>query len=114
MVRLYLDENVDGAIAAGLRRRGVDVLTVQEDERSGTADPEVLRRSGELGRVLFSQDTDLLVEAAECWRRGVAFCGVIYAHQRDVPAGICVRELELIPTLGEAEEFQNRVTFLPL
>jgi hypothetical protein len=92
----------------------VDVLTVQQDERSGISDPEALQRATDLGRVLFSQDTDLLAEAATCWRVGDPFCGVVYAHQRDVPAGVCIRDLELIATLGEVEEFRDRVTYLPL
>jgi hypothetical protein len=30
-----MDENVHGAITNGLRQRNINVLTVQEDERSG-------------------------------------------------------------------------------
>jgi hypothetical protein len=37
-----MDENVHGAITTGLRLRGVDVLTVQEDSHSGIADPIIL------------------------------------------------------------------------
>ncbi len=51
MIRLYMDENVHGTITSGLRRRNIDVLTVQEDHRSGLPDPEVLDRAIELGRV---------------------------------------------------------------
>lgn len=65
-----MDENVPRAITGGLRLRGVDVLTVQEDGRRGLDDPRVLDRATELGRVLFSQDEDLLVEAR---RRHLAF-----------------------------------------
>ncbi|NET55858.1 MAG: hypothetical protein F6K47_06715 [Symploca sp. SIO2E6] len=54
------DENVHGAITAGLRLRDVDVLTVQEDKRAGFADTLVLNRATELGRVVFSQDKDFL------------------------------------------------------
>ncbi|HEY4564743.1 MAG TPA: DUF5615 family PIN-like protein, partial [Thermoanaerobaculia bacterium] len=42
---LYMDENVPRAITGGLRLRGIDVLTVQEDGLSGLADPEVLDRA---------------------------------------------------------------------
>jgi predicted nuclease of predicted toxin-antitoxin system len=60
MVRLYLDENVNGAVVEGLRQRGVDLLTAQEEGREGAPDPAVLDRATELGRDLFSQDRDLL------------------------------------------------------
>ncbi len=37
-LRFYLDEHVPNAIAQGLRRRGVDVLTVQQAGRAGLTD----------------------------------------------------------------------------
>ncbi|MBC6471594.1 MAG: DUF5615 family PIN-like protein [Hormoscilla sp. GM102CHS1] len=49
-ITLYMDEQVPIGIATGLRRRGVDVLTVQEDGRSGYQDPILLDRATELGR----------------------------------------------------------------
>ncbi|MGF1460261.1 MAG: DUF5615 family PIN-like protein [Leptolyngbyaceae cyanobacterium] len=63
---LYMDENVHGAITNGLRQRRVNVLTVQEDHRSGIADPVVLDRATELRRILFTQDDDLPTEAQRC------------------------------------------------
>ncbi len=53
MIRLYMDENVHGTITAALRKRGIDVLTVQEDHRAGLPDPEVLDRATDLDRILF-------------------------------------------------------------
>lgn len=58
-----MDEQVPRQITAGLRLRGVDVLTVQEDERLGTPDPILLDRATELQRVMFSRDDDFLAEA---------------------------------------------------
>ena len=37
-IALYIDENVARQITIGLRLRGVDVLTVQEDGRTGYPD----------------------------------------------------------------------------
>jgi hypothetical protein len=39
--------------------------------------PDLLDRASELGRVLFTMDDDLLVEAAARQNQGVAFGGVI-------------------------------------
>jgi hypothetical protein len=39
----------------GLRRRGVNVLTAQEDKTTRLSDPELLRRARELGRIIFSR-----------------------------------------------------------
>lgn len=111
---LYMDENVAGQITRGLRKRGVDALTVQEDGRSGYPDPIVLDRAMELERVMFSQDRDLPDEAEYRQREGISFSGVIYAHQLQVPIGTCVRDLEIIAKVGMLEEFVNCIQYLPL
>jgi hypothetical protein len=54
-VAFYMDEHIHYAITVGLRLRDVDVLTVQEDGRSGVLDILLLERATELQRVVFSQ-----------------------------------------------------------
>lgn len=113
-VALYMDEHVPRVITAGLRLRGVDVLTAQEDGRRNVPDDVLLDRVTGLQRVLFSQDEDLLSEAAARQRDGVPFVGVVYAHQLRVPIGVCVRDLELIAKAATPEDLANRVEYLPL
>ncbi|HEV3146544.1 MAG TPA: DUF5615 family PIN-like protein [Gemmataceae bacterium] len=112
-ISLYMDENVQGPITNGLRLRGIDVLTVQEDGRSSAPDSEVLDRATELGRVLFSQDHDMLREAHGRQQRTESFHGVIYAHQMRVTVGQCVRDLELIAVAGNSGDLQDTVVHLP-
>jgi predicted nuclease of predicted toxin-antitoxin system len=109
-----MDENVPRAITSGLRLRGIDVLTVQEDGRRGLPDPEVMERATESGRVLFSQDEDLLAEAHRRQSGGIPFSGLVYAHPMHLTIGDCVRDLELIAMGAEPGEMENRVEFLPL
>ena len=45
MTSLHLDVHVPAAIAAELRRRGVDVLTAQEDSTTELEDDDLLIRS---------------------------------------------------------------------
>jgi len=73
-----------------------------------------LERASLRGRVLFSQDDDLLAEAARRQSEGIRFGGVIYAHQLRISIGTCIHDLELIALVGEPEELHNRVLFLPL
>lgn len=112
-LKLYLDENVHGAITTGLRLRDVDVLTVQEDGYAGRPDPAILDRATLLGRMVFTQDRDFLVEASQRQAVGIDFAGVVYAHQLMVSVGDCIRDLELIAKLGNPEEFVSRVQYLP-
>lgn len=94
--KLYMDVHVRRAVTIGLRLRGVDVLTAQEDGAERFDDPRLLARATELGRVLFTQDDDLLQEAGRRQDKGEGFAGVIYSHQLNVTIGQCIEDLELI------------------
>src|ERR1700681_1276773 len=109
-----MDENVHRAITSGLRLRGIDALTVQEDGLSGIDDPAVFDRAASLGRVLFSQDEDLLAEAKKRQTEGRSFPGVIFAHPIHVTIGDCPRDLELIAVAANPAALSDRVEFLPL
>jgi hypothetical protein len=113
-VAFYMNQHVPRAITIGLRLRGVDVITAYEDGSSSMNDPELLDRAGELKRVLFTQDDDLLAEAVKRQREETFFHGVIYAHQLRVSIGTCIHDLEIIAKAGEPEDLINRVEFLPL
>ncbi len=113
-VALYMDEHIHRAITTGLRLRGVDVLTAQEDNRRNTPDPILLDRATELQRVMFSQDEDMLIEAQRRQTEGIPFAGVIYGHQLRVTIGACVGDLELISKATDPEDLANRVEYLPL
>jgi predicted nuclease of predicted toxin-antitoxin system len=60
-VPFYMDHHVHAAITEGLRRRGVDVITAHEDGAAEFEDERLLQRATQRGRVLFSQDKDLLI-----------------------------------------------------
>ena len=113
-IALYMNQHVPRAITVGLRLRGVDVITAHEDGASAMDDPELLDRAGELERVLFTQDDDLLAEATRRQREGIPFHGVIYTHQLRVSIGTCVHDLEIIAKAAEPEDLSNGVQFLPL
>jgi hypothetical protein len=113
-LRLYFDHNVRRPVLEGLRLRGVDVLTAFEDGAHRLQDPELLDRATSLGRVLFSQEEDLLAEAAHRQRVGRDFAGLIYAHQTSLSVGECIAQLELIAKASDLEEVRGRVLFLPL
>jgi hypothetical protein len=109
-----MDHHVRRAITDGLRLRGIDVLTAEADGANRFDDSELLDRATKLGRVLFSQDGDLLREATRRQQTGEPFAGVIYAHQLKSTIGQCIEGLELIAKIGEPEDFANRIEYLPL
>lgn len=113
-VRLYMDVQIPLAITEGLRRRGIDVLTAQQDGADRLDDDLLLQRATALERALFSQDEDLLAIAAACQAKNVDIAGLIYAHQLGPGIGEIVEDLELLCTCTEAQELHNRIIFLPL
>ncbi len=81
---------------------------------TGFSDPDLLDRATALERILFTQDDDLLREAAERQQSRKVFAGVIYAHQERVSIGQCIKDLEFLAKAGELEDFANKVEYLPL
>jgi hypothetical protein len=114
MLRLYMDVHVKAAITAGLRRRGIDVVTAQEDGGAYLEDVALLDRATALQRVLFSQDDDLLAIARERQATGVFFAGLIYGHQLAATVGKYVLDLEVVCRVLDPEEMANRIEYLPL
>jgi predicted nuclease of predicted toxin-antitoxin system len=108
----YMDEHVDDDIIRGLRRRKVDVLTVQEDGRRQTDDAIILDRALTLGRVVFTQDDDFLREAHVRQNAGQAFAGVIYIHQVKARVGPIVLALEVFAKAGNPGDLDNEVVYL--
>jgi predicted nuclease of predicted toxin-antitoxin system len=109
-----MDQHVPLAITQGLRRRGLDVLTTQDDGSEAWIDEELLKRATELGRVIFTQDDDFLALANEWQHAGIEFAGVVFGRQLSVTTGQGIRDLEIIATVLEPGEIRNQVQFIPL
>src|SRR3989304_6603897 len=102
-----MDEHVPFAVTQGLRRRGVDVLTVQEAGMHAASDEEHLALALSQGRVIFTQDADFLRLHAS----GVNHAGIAYAPQQ-TPVGDMIRGLILIAEVLEAREMADHVEYL--
>ena len=96
------------------RRRGIDVLTVQENGATRLEDVSLLDRATALGRVLFSQDDDLLAIARERQTQEIFFAGRIYGHQLAATIGKYVLDLDVVCTVLDTEDMANRIEYLSL
>ncbi|MCL0061089.1 DUF5615 family PIN-like protein [Dehalococcoidia bacterium] len=112
-IALYMDAHIPRAMTLGLRLRGVDVITAQEDNAADLPDSTLLDRATALQRVLFTFDDDLLAEATRRQIEGIPFAGVIYAHPSRVSIGTCICDIELIAKVGKPKDLVNRTEFLP-
>lgn len=113
-LRLYMDHHVPAAIARGLRARDLDVLTTEEDETTDWDDERPVERAESLGRVVFTQDDDLLAIGHEWQNSGRDFAGIAYAHQLRITVGQAINDLELMAKVMTADEMRNRIEFLPI
>lgn len=110
----YMDHHVDQAITAGLRTRGIDVVTAAEDGFARRADVDILHRATELNRVLFTYDVDFLEIVAAWQSSGQRFAGVVYRRSPKVSVGTSVLDLELIAHTVNAAEMENSLLRIPL
>ncbi len=113
-VGIYMDVQVPASITHGLRRRGVNVLTAQEDGAREWSDEQLLARVGELKRLLFTLDTDFLAEATSRQESAQPFATVIYRDQIGLPVARCIDDLALIAEVATASDCQGKIFYLPL
>ena len=107
-IRFHLDENVEAAVADGLRRRGVDVTTTPESNLLGASDQEQLAYLRSEERVIFTADADFLrLHAA-----GESHPGIAYCHQQTRSIGDIIRGLVLIWEVLEPDEIRGRLEYL--
>ncbi|MEK7395832.1 MAG: DUF5615 family PIN-like protein [Candidatus Poribacteria bacterium] len=113
-VAFYMDEHIDSRITRELRRREVDVLTVQQDGYIRTPDIEILDRASSLARVVVTCDDDYLIEADRRLNDGVYFYGIVYITDDKTPIGKLIEDLELIANATDHSYFdEKRVEYLP-
>jgi len=109
-----MDVHVPSAVTEGVRRRGVDVLTAQEDGNQDSADEALLNRATEFHRILFTQDDDLLTIASAWQKQSREFAGLAYCHQLAAGIGRIIEDLELLALCTTDDEARNCVIYLPL
>jgi hypothetical protein len=90
------------------------VLTSQEDGTREVNDTVLLQRATDLGRLLFSQDQDLLRIASQWQSTGRSFTGLVFTTQQDTSIGQCIEDLELLAQCCTENEVTSQVIFLPL
>lgn len=106
-IRFYLDESVNVAVIAGLRRRGVYVISARDSGTLGFSDIEQLEYAAKNDFVIVTHDDDFLSIALK-----KTHSGIVYAHQQKYPIGDFIRHLKLFWDIIDAEEMKNHIEFL--
>jgi hypothetical protein len=108
LIRFHLDENVDHAIAHGLRLHRIDVTVSSDVGLLRATDEEQLAFARTAQRVLVTHDEDFLI----LHRQGVSHAGIAYCHPDALRIGDIIRGLLLIWGAMSPEEMVNHVEFL--
>jgi hypothetical protein len=116
MLRLASDEDVDGRIIRGLRRRqpNLDLVTVQEVGLDNTPDPDILKWAAGEGRILITRDRNTLVGAA--WARvqaGEPMPGVL-ALRKSGGIRDAIDDILLVAEYETEDAINNQVWYIPL
>ena len=107
-MKFYLDEHIPKAVAEGLRRRGIDVLTIQGAGRVGDPDRKQLAYAALKRRVLVTFDDDFLALDAA----GASHSGIVFSQTGRRSVGELIESLVLIANVIEPEEMRNHIEFI--
>ncbi len=106
--RFHLDENVNGAVANGLRLRGIDVTTTKDAGLVGATDEAQLAFAHNHNRVFFTHDDDLLSLGSD----GREHAGIAFCHPRHRTIGEVILGLTHLWRTQTAESMKHCVEFL--
>ena len=115
-VRHLFDQDFNGRIVRGVRRRApsLDTVTVQEAGLSDASDSVVLEWAATEGRVVISHDhRTMRAYAEERLKAELLMAGLVLVRQR-VPLREAIDNLVLIGETTTAEEWKGKIIFLPL
>ena len=105
---LLCDEHVRFDVIDGLRVQGINALSVQDLGLRGRPDPEILEAARQLGRIVYTSDTDF-VRLSDS---GVPHLGVFFHRSRKYSPGGAINAVSLACQVLSPEEMRNRVEFL--
>ena len=111
-MKIYCDENIESAIVEGLRRRGIEVISMRDTGDLGKSDEYHLECASELGSVILTHDVDFLKIAHQWHQEGKEHKGILYAHPLDLSLGECIRKVELVTQALAEKEMGNHIEFL--
>lgn len=112
MLKAYADENVIAPLDEALRRRGMDVVTVQERGRREADDAELLDEALLDERLMLTNDSDFLAIAADRSSRSEPLAPVVYWPQQQRRIGELVQSLVALASNHEYSELLGQVVFL--
>ena len=108
---LFLDEDVHGALAGALRKRGYDAIHAGEQRRLGVSDETQLAYATAEDRCLMTFNVGDFVQLHNRWlAAGREHAGIIVSRQ--LPVGETLRRLLALLQKEDAESLRGQIRFL--
>jgi len=111
-LRLYADECVNGRIVIGLRRRGVDIVTSEDQGLISASDSDQMTRAIALGRTLVTCDHDFFTITNDLMTRQAPFPGIFFIQPR-ATIGEAVRIIAEAAKVLDAPTMESRIEWVP-
>ncbi|MCD6170333.1 MAG: DUF5615 family PIN-like protein [Candidatus Latescibacteria bacterium] len=107
-IKLYLDENIQIALADALRRNGVDALTAEEAGKRSVPDPKHLEYATREERTIFTYNPGHFAKLhSMCDAEGRTHCGIIVSTQLSI--GEALRRILKLLSQLTAEDMVKRL-----
>ena len=103
----HLDENVDPAIAEGLKRRGIDASTSTAVDLLGANDRLHLDFAQSVGRVIVTHDADFL----RLHEQQIPHAGIVYCRKGSRTVGELLSFLVILAECMTPEEMKNHLEY---
>ena len=116
MLRLLTDQNFNGRVLRGLRRRlaELDLVRAFDAGLAGSADPDLLEWAAKEDRIVVSHDVNTMPAFAYDRVRGGQSMPGVFIVPTSVAIGQAIDELEFAVEAMSAEECRDQVIFFPL
>ncbi|KPA12178.1 hypothetical protein MHK_007616 [Candidatus Magnetomorum sp. HK-1] len=113
-IQLYIDEDAMAKILVkGLRARGIDVVTVFEEDMTGCADEEQLEYATNQKRTLYTFNVgDFCRIHKEYLTIGKFHAGIVVVNRTRYSVGDQIKRLSELIHKKSAEEMNNNLLFL--
>lgn len=113
--RFQADADFNQETVRGLRRheRAVDFEDAHAAGVIGIPDPDVIHRAADLGRILVSHDCKTMPAHFGRFLDSNSSPGLIMVPQ-DLEIGLAIEDLLIVWEASDAEEWRDKIGFLPL
>ena len=114
--RFQADNDLRSSIRVGVVRRepAIDFQSAQGARLDGVPDGEVLRLAAEQGRILVSHDENSMPGHFRNFLAAGNRCPGVLIVPQEAATGLVIESLVLLWVASEAEEWRDRIVWLPI